>query len=138
MHKGAQTMKNHWTYTLKYNANGEVVSCKARLVVKGFSQIPGVDYFAMYSSIVKYKSLQMNLETGAVLDYKIWQIDYTSMYLNAPMQVPILMEQPEGCKVKPSNVYKMDMNKGEQVWGSNGYRDWGQLQQQEKFGITPG
>ena len=90
--EGTHTMKNQWTFTLKYDADGKVVGWKACLVAKGFSQIPRVDFFAMYTSVIKYESLHMNLAVGAVLDYKMWQINYMSTYLNAPTQVPILME----------------------------------------------
>lgn len=51
-------MKNQWTFVLKYNEDGKVVERKAHLVAKGFLQIPGMDYFVTYVSIVKYKSLQ--------------------------------------------------------------------------------
>lgn len=115
---GARTMKNRWTFALKYDSNGNITGRKARLVAKGFSQIPGVDYFATYASVVKYDSLRMNLAVGTVLDFGMWQIDYTSAYLNAPTQVPILMEQPEGYEVRPSEVYRVDVNTGERVRGS--------------------
>ena len=92
---GARTMKNQWTFMLKYDVDGRVVGRKAQLVAKGFSQIPGVNYFATYASVVKYKSLRINLAVGTILDFKMWQINYTSAYLNAPNQVPILIEQPK-------------------------------------------
>ncbi|KAG5348742.1 hypothetical protein C0989_008536 [Termitomyces sp. Mn162] len=88
-------------------------------MAKGFSQIPGVDYFATYASLVKYKSLHINLAVGAVLDYELWQVNYTSAYLNVPTQVPILPEQLEGYAVRLSKVYCVDISEGRQVWGSN-------------------
>lgn len=112
-------MKNRWTYALKFGADRSVVGYKARLVTKGFSQILGVDYFATYVSVVKYKSLCINLAAGTVKDFEMWQIDYTSAYLNAPMQVPILMEKPEGYELQPSNVYKVDVYGGRRVQGSS-------------------
>ena len=53
---------------LKYNFNGRVVAWKARLVAKGFLQILGVNYFATYALVVKYKLLRMNLAMGTTLD----------------------------------------------------------------------
>ncbi|RDB21876.1 Retrovirus-related Pol polyprotein from transposon TNT 1-94 [Hypsizygus marmoreus] len=105
--KGARTMKNQWTFANKYNENGDIVSRKARLVAKGFSQIPGVDFFASYASVVRYESLRINLALGTVNNMELWQVDYTSAYLNSPNQVPMLMEQPEGYEVKPSDVYEV-------------------------------
>lgn len=117
----ARTMKNQWVFTLKYDGDGKVIGWKARLVAKGFSQIPSIDYFVTYALVVKYKSLRMNLAVGTVVDYEMWQVDYMSAYLNAPTQVPILMEQPEGYEVRPSNVYQVDINTGKQVRGSTAH-----------------
>lgn len=97
-------LKNRWTFTLKYNEDRKVVGRKAQLVAKGFSQIPGVDYFVTYASVIKYELLWMNLVVRTICDYKMWQIDYMSAYLNALTQAPILMEQPEGYEVQPSKV----------------------------------
>ena len=116
--EGARTMKNCWVFALKYGVDGQVVGRKARLVAKGFSQIPGVNYFATYALVVKFESLCMNLAVGAVEDYEIWQVDYTSTYLNAPTQVPILMEQLEGYEVRASNVYCVNVNEGKRVQGA--------------------
>ena len=51
------TIRTHWTFTSIYNSNGELVGCKAYLVAKGFTQIPGVDFFETYASVVLYESL---------------------------------------------------------------------------------
>ena len=52
-----QTMKNQWMFALKYDADGRIIGCKAHLVAKGFSQIPGINYFATYALVVRYESL---------------------------------------------------------------------------------
>jgi Reverse transcriptase (RNA-dependent DNA polymerase) len=70
----------------KYDAGGRLVGRKARLVVKGFMQIPGVDYFKTYASLVRYKSLRMNLVIAAANDMEAWQVDYVGAYLNANNQ----------------------------------------------------
>ena len=94
---------------LKYNGDGHVVERKARLVAKGFTQIPGVDFFVTYASVVCHELLCMNPAIGIVCNYKIWQVNYASAYLNAPTQAPILMEQPEGYAKKPSNVFEVNI-----------------------------
>ncbi|KAF5387622.1 hypothetical protein D9615_000717 [Tricholomella constricta] len=117
--EGARTMKNRWTFALKYDENGVITGRKARLVAKGFSQIPGVDFFASYASVVKYESLRINLALGTAKDWSIWQIDYSSAYLNAPNQVPILMEQPEGYELTPSQVLRMELMGGTRNGGGD-------------------
>lgn len=96
-------MKNRWTYANKYDEDGNLVGRRARLVAKGFTQIPGVDYFETYASVVRYESLRMNLAIAAAKGMDAWQIDYVSAYLNSPTQVPIHMEQPEGYVIAPTS-----------------------------------
>lgn len=71
----------------------------------------------MDTSVVKYESLCMNLAVRTVKDFEIWQVDYTSAYLNTPTQIPILMEQPESYEVHPSDIYRVNVTAGKQVWG---------------------
>jgi Reverse transcriptase (RNA-dependent DNA polymerase) len=66
-------------------------------------QIPGVDYFETYVSVIRYESLQMNLAITAAKNMEAWQVDYVGAYLNAKNQAPKYMEEPEG--------YKTDLGK---------------------------
>ncbi|GLB39961.1 putative reverse transcriptase (RNA-dependent DNA polymerase) [Lyophyllum shimeji] len=113
--EGARTMKNRWVFANKYDENGLIIGRKARLVAKGFTQIPGVDFFESYASVVRYESLRINLAVGTILGMEIWQVDYTSAYLNSPNQVPVLMEQPEGYIVRPSDVYEVSPAAGTKI-----------------------
>lgn len=60
-----------------------------------------------YTSVIQYKSLRMKLMVSTACNMEIWQINYTSTYLNAPNQVPVLMEQPKGYNIKPSKIYEV-------------------------------
>ena len=51
------TIRTCWTFANKYDSDGNLTSCKACLITKGFTQIPGVDFFETYASVVCYKSL---------------------------------------------------------------------------------
>jgi hypothetical protein len=93
-------MQNRWTFANKYDMDGRLIGRKAQLVAKGFTQIPGVDYFETYASVVRYESLRMNLAIAAAKDMETWQVDYVRAYLNADNQVPTYMEQPEGYYVE--------------------------------------
>lgn len=117
---GARTMKNKWVFTIKYDGAGKFLSRKARLVAKGFSQIPGVDFFESFASVVRFDSLRAMISIGAARNMVIWQVDYTSAYLNARTQVPILMEQPARYEVTPKNMYEMSVHGGEKVLDGEG------------------
>ncbi|XP_038896263.1 uncharacterized mitochondrial protein AtMg00820-like [Benincasa hispida] len=42
-----------WVFRLKHNQLGEIDHFKARLVIQGFSQDYGIDYFETFSPVVK-------------------------------------------------------------------------------------
>ena len=73
-----RTIGTHWTFANKYDSNGNLTGRKAHLVAKGFTQIPGVDFFETYASVVCYESLRMNLAIAAANDMETWQVDYVA------------------------------------------------------------
>ena len=52
-------------YKVKRGRDGGVSRLKSRLVVKGFKQIPGVDYNESFSPVVRYDSLRILLSLAA-------------------------------------------------------------------------
>ena len=48
----SRLVETGWTLAIKYDTDGNLVTCKAQLVAKGFTQIPSVDFFEMYASVV--------------------------------------------------------------------------------------
>ena len=44
-------MDCHWVFTIKYLPNGSIEKLKSCLVVKGYTQTLGVDFFETFSSI---------------------------------------------------------------------------------------
>jgi Reverse transcriptase (RNA-dependent DNA polymerase) len=73
------TIGTCWTFANEYNSNGSLTGHKAHLVAKGFTQIPGVDFFKTYASVVHYESLQMNLAIAAANNMETWQVDYVAV-----------------------------------------------------------
>ena len=45
-----------WVFRIKKNAAGKVDKYKVQLVARGFTQIYGVDYYEMYSPVVRLAS----------------------------------------------------------------------------------
>ncbi|CAI7774842.1 unnamed protein product [Closterium sp. NIES-53] len=74
--RGVNVMKNRWVLTTKYNTDDTVAREKARLVVKGFTQIYGADYDETYSPVGSYVMLRIFLSIVAVLDLHIMQPTY--------------------------------------------------------------
>jgi len=69
---------------------------RARLVAKGFTQIPGIDYDETFSSVARFESLRLVLALAALEDWEIQQMDVKSAFLNGVLDEEIYMEQPIG------------------------------------------
>lgn len=99
---GANIMKTKWVFDIKFDRDGHITSRKAHLVAKGFTQIPGVDFFDTYASVVRYESLRVTLAIAAAKGWKTWAIDFVSAYLNSRMKEKVYMDQPQGMVVEGS------------------------------------
>ncbi|POM77618.1 Reverse transcriptase, RNA-dependent DNA polymerase domain containing hypothetical protein [Phytophthora palmivora] len=75
MEVSMKVLSNRWVFRVKYLANDEIERFKARLVIKGFLQIYGVNYFEVYSPVVRLETLRMLLTLAAIWDYEIDQMD---------------------------------------------------------------
>ncbi|CAI7820330.1 unnamed protein product [Closterium sp. NIES-54] len=65
---GVNVMKNRWILNTKFRPDGIVECEKARLVVKGFTQVAEVDYEETYAPVGSYVTARMLLAIAAALD----------------------------------------------------------------------
>lgn len=89
-----------WVYRTKLNADGSVNKNKARLVVKGYSQVSGVDYSDTYAPVARLGTIRLLLAVAAQMNWKVNQLDVKSAFLNGVLQEEIYVEQPEGFRKK--------------------------------------
>ena len=77
-------------------ADGSIDKYKARLVIKGYRQREGLDYFDTYSPMTRINSIRMILAIVAVRNLEVHQMDVKTAFLNGDLEKEIYMEQPEG------------------------------------------
>ena len=65
----------------KTDADGNVTVYKARLVTKGFSQVQGVDYDEIFSSVAMLKVRRNHVSISCI--YEIWQMDVKTSFLTS-------------------------------------------------------
>ena len=104
---GEKKLPVKWIYTLKQDADGNIVRHKARVVVKGFFQRPGVDYDESFAPVSKYSSLRALLSTAALHDYELQQIDIKTAFLNGKLEETVYVEPPPGYHEAPGKVWHL-------------------------------
>ena len=98
-----------WIFKNKIGADGQIDTFKARLVVKGYRQRQGVDYDETFSPVAMIKSIMILLAIAAHYDYKFWQMDVKTTFLNGNLEEEMYMIQLEGYTSKefPEKVYRL-------------------------------
>ena len=93
-----KALRTKWVFRIKKHADGSIEKYKSRLVVKGFSQRPGVDFDEIFSPVIRIESLKLMLAIATILDMEIHQMDVATAFLNGDIDIkePIYMRQPEG------------------------------------------
>jgi hypothetical protein len=111
--KGKKPVRCKWIYKRKEDLSpNEPPKYKGRLVAKGFSQIPCVDYNDVFSPVVKHSSICTFSSIVAAHDLELEQLDVKTAFLHGEIEEEIYMDQHEGfivpgkencvCKLKRS------------------------------------
>nr|GEU81272.1 retrovirus-related Pol polyprotein from transposon TNT 1-94 [Tanacetum cinerariifolium] len=98
-----------WVFRNKLDENGIVSRNKDRLVAQGYNQQEGIDYDETYALIVRLKSIRILLANAYALDFKLYQMDVKSSFLNGVINKEVYVAQPLGFIdfEKPDHVYKL-------------------------------
>lgn len=96
----AKVITSKWVFRKKRDNEGKCIKFKARLVARGYQQLPGIDFHETYSPVIKLKSIRTLLAIAVEMDFEVHQMDITAAYLNGVLEEDIYMIQPEGCTEK--------------------------------------
>jgi len=94
--EGRKVIRVKWIYRTKLNADNSINKHKARLVVKGYAQIFGVDYSDTFTLVARLDTIRLLLAISAQKGWKVFQLDVKSAFLNEVLQEEIYVEQPDG------------------------------------------
>lgn len=113
-----------WVYAIKRGPNGEE-QYKARYVAKGYSQIPGVDFQETFSPTARITSIRILMQFALEHNLFVHQMDVKAAYLNAPIDVELYVDQPEGYQVKSKTGEKLVFKLKKSLYGlKQSGRNW--------------
>lgn len=62
---------------------------------KGYSQVEGLDFEDTFSLVARMEAIRMFLDSGAHKDFKVYQMDVNSTFLNGELEEEVYIKQPK-------------------------------------------
>jgi hypothetical protein len=85
-----------WIFRHKLQADGTLDRYKARWVLRGFTQRPGLDYDETFSPVVKPATVRVILSLALSQDWPIHQLDVKNAFLHGTLEETVYCVQPTG------------------------------------------
>ena len=97
-----------WVFRNKLDEHGIIIRNKVRLVAKGYNQEEGIEYEEIYAPVARLEVIRMFLAYASIMNFKLYQMNVKSVFLNGLIQEEVYIEQPPGFKMsdKSNHVYK--------------------------------
>nr|GEW36269.1 copia protein [Tanacetum cinerariifolium] len=83
-----------WVFRNKLDENGVISRNKARLVAQVYNQQEGIDYDETYALVARLESIRILLAYACALDFKLFQMDVKSAFLNGFINEDVYVAQP--------------------------------------------
>lgn len=105
---GRKALGNMWLFSDKYDADGNHLLHKARLVVLGNNQIEGDDFNETFAPVAKLTTVRFILKVAAVKNWLVHQMDVSNAFLHGDLDEEIYMKLPQGYKsADPNKVCRL-------------------------------
>jgi hypothetical protein len=84
-----------WVYKNNMNEQRNIVRNKAILVCKGYAQIEGLDFDETFALVARLEAIKMFIAYACHKQFKFYQMDVKSYFLNGDIKEEVYMEQPD-------------------------------------------
>src|SRR5437667_10293799 len=108
--KGRVIIGTKWVFRNKLDEAGIVTRNKARLVAKGYLQEEGINFDETFAPVARLEAIRIFLAYAAHSNYKVYQMDIKSAFLNGKLEEEVYVAQPPGFEDSkfPHHVYRLD------------------------------
>lgn len=93
-----------WVYKIKRRADGSLERYKARLVTKGFHQEEGIDFFEIYSPVVRPTTIRVILTLALSYGWPLRQLNVSNAFSHGDLQETVHMQQLPGLWISLNRI----------------------------------
>ena len=90
----ARALGSRWVFALKRGIGGAITRYKARWVIQGFNQIPGVDFGDTSAPVLEADTIRLMLAVGATYDMEIDVADVEVAFLHSDLKETLFAVPP--------------------------------------------
>ena len=107
--KGVNVIGTKWIFKNKSDEHSTVIRNKSRLIAQGYTQVEKNDFDETFAPVVRLDSIRILLAIASYLNFKLYQMDVNSEFLNGMLQEEVYVEQPKGFvdSYRLDDVYKL-------------------------------
>jgi len=96
---GSRPISGKWIFKKKLRPDGSIDKYKPRLMIRGFNQKKGIDYFVTYSPATIIATIRTLVTLVAIHSLVVHQMDVKTSFFNGDLKEEIYMCQHEGSLV---------------------------------------
>ena len=106
----ANVVTGKWVFKHKFKADGSLERYKARWVLRGFTQRPGIDFAETFSPVVKPATVRTVLSLALSRSWPIHQLDVNNAFLQGTLSETVYCAQPAGFEdsARPNFVCRLN------------------------------
>ena len=93
---GCNPITSKWIFERKRKVDDIIKRFKVRLIIRGFNQRYGIDYFDRYVPMARISTLRVLIALATIQTLVIHQMDVKTAFLNDESEEKLYIKQPEG------------------------------------------